>query len=153
MKKNKTIFENVKLSHDEIRQLKNLLRILKPQRRIGKHWHTAQLTKDPITNNEPRITVNPISFKSLHSLAFAVCVKHGISLPELLDHSRKQYFILARIDFCHLAYKHVIKNKNSITRFLNRSHSSAISYLLKKEPSPIFNHIQELFYASHINGK
>tara|TARA_B100000029_G_scaffold113593_2_gene105905 strand:- start:4593 stop:5033 length:441 start_codon:yes stop_codon:yes gene_type:complete len=143
---NKIIFEYVKLSHDEIRQLKKLLQILKPQRRTSKHWRTANLTKDPITINEPRITVNPISFQSLHSLAFAVCVKHGISLSELLDHRGKQYLVLARIDFCHLAYKHVIKNKNSITRFLNRSHSSAISHLLKKEPSPIFNHIQEILY-------
>ncbi len=140
------MFENVKLSHDEIRQLKNILRILSPPKRTGKHWHTAQLTKDPVTNNEPRMTVNPISFKSLHALAFAVCVKHGISLQDLLSHRGKKHLVLARTDFCHLAYKHVIRNKNSITRFLNRSHSHAISHLLQKEPSLIVNQIEQLLF-------
>tara|TARA_Y100001937_G_C6856668_1_gene214492 strand:- start:57 stop:473 length:417 start_codon:yes stop_codon:yes gene_type:complete len=135
-----------KLTEHEIIEIKNILQVFKPERKYN-HDSNAVLTEKPITSNEPRIVVNPKSFKTLNGLILAVCVCHGVSYKEFLSENKFKSLVAARTDFVHLSIRHLTKNKSSIARAMNRKHLAVVSNLLAKKPTHLIKKIEKFLFS------
>jgi len=127
----------MELSQEEIKEVKDLLQSL---RKI-----------DPVPKKTTRTYQRIPTEKALQSfrvLAAFICQKHNITWGDLISKNKKQEFVRARVDFSHVAFNKIIKNKKMIGRFLGRngvSPHSSISHLLYKTPSYITDQIEGLF--------
>jgi len=133
----------IKLTEKEVIEIKNILQVFSPTRKYH-HWSNNVLTEKPVTSVEPRLTINPKTYKTSQAFAFAVCMGHNISYQDFIGPKKHQDIINARIDFCYLCYEFVTKNKSSIARSLNRKHNYVITNLLKRNTSPVYKRIKSI---------
>ena len=127
----------MELSQEEIKEVKDLLQSLRKIDPVPKK----------ITRTYQRIPTEK-ALQSFRVLAAFICQKHNITWGDLISKNRKQEFVRARVDFSHVAFNKIIKNKEMIGRFLGRngvSPHSSISHLLYKTPSYIIDQIEGLF--------
>ena len=127
----------MELSQEEIKEVKDLLQSLRKIDPVPKI----------ITRTYQRIPTEK-ALQSFRVLAAFICQKHNITWWDLISKNRKQEFVRARVDFSHVAFNKIIKNKEMIGRFLGRngvSPHSSISHLLYKTPSYITDQIEGLF--------
>ena len=83
---------------------------------------------------------------TLKKILTCVSVAHNISVEDLLGKKRTQQYVMARIDFCHLANKYITSNKTKIARSINRGHNYVVGNLLKKTPSKHITKIQKILF-------
>jgi chromosomal replication initiation ATPase DnaA len=96
-------------------------------------------------------TINPgpkskFTIITLKKIQTCVCIAHNISIEDLTGKIRTQPYVMARIDFCYLAYKYITQNKTKIAKAIGRNHNSGIGNLLKKTPSLQITKIQKILF-------
>ena len=112
----------IKFTDDEIIKLKQLINTLHPK---------------------PQARFKIIS---LNRIVSVVCAAHNISVEELVGPNRSQQYIMARVDFVHLAYKFMTKNKTKLARSIGKKHNFVVTNLLKKTPSHHINKIISILF-------
>lgn len=83
---------------------------------------------------------------SLSRITSVVCAAHNISKEDLIGPKRNQQYIMARVDFVHLAYKFLTKNKTKLARSIGKKHNFVVTNLLKKTPSHHINKIISILF-------
>jgi len=101
------------LSQDEIKRVKELLKIVGPT----------------YSNSLQNIQAN-----SLMAWCLKVCTTYEVRLDEFKSERRYKNLVQARTDFCHAVYKNTDYNYSAIARFMNKDHSSVLHYIKKLKP-------------------
>ena len=101
------------LSQDEIKRVKELLKIVGPT----------------YSNSLQNIQAN-----SLMAWCLKVCTTYEVKLDEFKSERKYKNLVQARTDFCHAVYKNTDYNYSAIARFMNKDHSSVLHYIKKLKP-------------------
>ena len=101
------------LSQDEIKRVKELLKIVGPT----------------YSNSLQNIQAN-----SLMAWCLKVCTTYEVKLDEFKSKRRYKNLVQARTDFCHAVYKNTDYNFSAIGRFMNKDHSTVLHHLKKLKP-------------------
>lgn len=106
------------LSQDEIKAVKDLLKIIKPE------------GLDYLKN---------IQTNTVMEWCLKVCTVYDITLDEFRSGRRDKDLVQARTDFCHAVYNNTDKNYSAIARFMHKDHSTVLHHIKKLKPKHFVN--------------
>jgi len=124
-----------RLSEEEIIQVRNIISLI----------YTKEKKKEP-----PKIDPK---FAPLFRVIVAVCAAHNIDYWDFASAKRIRPFVYARIDYVHLAYNYVTKNKARIARGMGKNHNAIVSYLLSKAATEKVKRLEKLLFRLNDAGK